>query len=1097
MKRFLSVVLSVMMIMSTMTFPVLAATEVADGAALKAAVEAGGEAKLTGDIILTETLTISTGKIVTIDLGGHTITGTMHKGDGAVIKNLGTLTLKNGTVSSTANNGGSALLNEGLATVADVTLNGAPNADGSWPSYTVNNIGELTIEDSMITSYHGAVSSYADGAIVNLNDTNIDMIGIPGFTSHAIYTYNNGTVIVNGGNIANNAADQSASGGSVINGHVIVKSGNFTGCIQNYYGTPEISGGKFVNVDGTALVVNSAFLKNAECDDKGNVVSYVAKVGTEYYTDFNEAVSAAKTSSNTLNLLADITVEATNGGYKKAGITQIGFDIDGNGHTLNVTGAGGTWDCAIYTRGGTISNITIASGFRGVFTAGQDADIILDNVTIDGPTYTISADDGNKAHDFIIRNSTLNGWTSYTDKFASVTFENCKFGEGAGYAYCRPYQSTVFKNCDFEEDYGFDGSIAADVKFDDCTIGGEPLTADNAADLFGSSVEASIGDVYYKTLEDAFAVASDGDTIVLAKDATPALTSQRKITKASVIDLNGKTLKLAEDDLYFGTTTFKDGNIVVDPSVKASTAVLWMFENQTLTLDNVKLTATGVKGTYLIGNNGGTGSAINLLNGTSIIVDNDATTGLGTIIADNGTGNSVTIKDSYINVKNIDGRFYLGGKDGSVSIENSTLALDGVKEGFYLRAGQDLAIEGTSDVNVKLNDTKGRYGINITDATANYSVADTSIVNASIYRAPAADGSNLADTVNLAFEPTDNQNVYNIYVEATKPGQTINRLSAVQLKFELKSDTNMSYTLAPVKGVSLTNAIDEAGIDTKVEDIYVFNFTGENGVADMTGAKIQIGTVTFGGYGKFDFKVVASEGNYTAKAKTAEATDNIIAEYVPVVENAKQGLFDLDASALTGAEVVEVRRDVVVNIAFNNNLKDSAANIADYNQMKVTLTGSNGKTYESEVCFDGANVTSYTNEQATLTFSVEANTRYTVTVSGAGYRTVRYTTLVDESDEALELNFWNNALENADRTERTEEIEAGVARSAKSVTFLAGDISPDNTIDKYDLAAVVSYFGYDNLKSDAKYYGFAKYDLNRDGHIDADDIATVLISWGK
>lgn len=75
--------------------------------------------------------------------------------------------------------GGSALFNSGTATVTGVTLNGAPNADNSWPSYTVNNTGIMEITDSEITSYHGAVASYNDGAKVTLTNTDITMTGSP------------------------------------------------------------------------------------------------------------------------------------------------------------------------------------------------------------------------------------------------------------------------------------------------------------------------------------------------------------------------------------------------------------------------------------------------------------------------------------------------------------------------------------------------------------------------------------------------------------------------------------------------------------------------------------------------------------------------------------------------------------------------------------------------------------------------------------------------------------------------------------------------------------------------------------------------------
>ena len=257
---------------------------------------------------------------------------------------------------------------------------------------------------------------------------------------------------------------------------------------------------------------------------------------------------------------------------------------------------------------------------------------------------------------------------------------------------------------------------------------------------------AKIGDVEYATLEEAFGAATEGATITLLADATPALTSQSAITKAAVIDLGGNTLTLTEDDLYFGTTTFKNGTIVVDPSVSASTAVFWMFANQTLTFDNVDIIATGLTGTYLIGINNGTGSSVNLLNGSSITIDNSEKAELSTVIADNGNGNSVIIKDSKIDVKNVDARLYLGGQNGSVTIENSDIVLNGVKEGFYLRAGQTLAINGTSKVDITLNaDTKPRYGINMTDATATYTKAETATVNATVY-APATGSNSLAYT---------------------------------------------------------------------------------------------------------------------------------------------------------------------------------------------------------------------------------------------------------------------------------------------------------------------------------------------------------------
>jgi hypothetical protein len=207
-----------------------------------------GNVKLTlkDDMQFKNEVVVAEGANVTLNLNEKSVTGTLHKSAAHVIKNNGTLTIKGGTISSTANNGGSAIMNNGTLVVEDAILNGAPNADSDWPSYAVNNTGTMTVTNVTITSYHGAVASYGAGAVVTLNNSVIDMAGIPGKTNHgSIYTYNGGKVVVNGGTYANKATDQNSRGGSVINGAVEVNSGTFSGRIENYYGTPVLKGGTY------------------------------------------------------------------------------------------------------------------------------------------------------------------------------------------------------------------------------------------------------------------------------------------------------------------------------------------------------------------------------------------------------------------------------------------------------------------------------------------------------------------------------------------------------------------------------------------------------------------------------------------------------------------------------------------------------------------------------------------------------------------------------------------------------------------------------------------------------------------------------------
>lgn len=242
---------------------------------------------------------------------------------------------------------------------------------------------------------------------------------------------------------------------------------------------------------------------------------------------------------------------------------------------------------------------------------------------------------------------------------------------------------------------------------------------------------AQVGETKYATLEEAFAAAAEGETITLLADATPALTSQRAITKAAVIDLGGNTLTLTEDDLYFGTTTFKNGTIVVDPSVKPSTAVFWMFANQTLTFDAVKVVATGVTGTYLIGLDGDN-SDLNLLNGSEILIENTTALDLDVICVNASTGNDIVVENSKVNVTNLDGRVFFR---GNYTVKDSEVSLAGItKAGFRIEAGQTLSIEGTSTVTIEGEPRDG--GIHITDATATYTKAETATVNATV-NAPA------------------------------------------------------------------------------------------------------------------------------------------------------------------------------------------------------------------------------------------------------------------------------------------------------------------------------------------------------------------------
>ena len=137
----------------------------------------------------------------------------------------------------------------------------------------------------------------------------------------------------------------------------------------------------------------------------------------------------------------------------------------------------------VTTTGGTIKNGTIKGAMRGIFMGSATADVYIDNIVLEDVIYTFNSDGGSKEYGVYISNTTLNGWTSFSDVHKEVIFTSCKFGKGNGYAYCRPYQPTVFKNCEFAEGFQLDGAQAKGHVFENCTLGGVALTSENIATL--------------------------------------------------------------------------------------------------------------------------------------------------------------------------------------------------------------------------------------------------------------------------------------------------------------------------------------------------------------------------------------------------------------------------------------------------------------------------------------------------------------------------------------------------------------------------------------------------------------------------------------
>ena len=387
-------------------------------------------------------------------------------------------------------------------------------------------------------------------------------------------------------------------------------------------------------------------------------------------------------------------------------------------------------------------------------------------------------------------------------------------------------------------------------------------------------------------------------------------------------------------------------------------------------------------------------------------------------------------------------------------------------------SGGDITVASDFGENLLGNSTGEPAGAKISGGTFNVAVSDycedgfsPKLVNGKY----VVDDS--ADTLNLFFKQhSDDKTVYDIVLNGD--GKDINRLNAAEFTFKLTTTDAITYEIAAAEKMALIPQENEK---------YEFHFDGKDAVAD-TGADITIGTVKFDGYGAFTFE--ATDGRVTATT----TSDNLVTEFVTTATTGK-GTLVIDApESIINDTITIPSHTLTVNVLMNHSIGDNAA---DYQNMAVAISGGDlaGKvlTYNLGDA-DNTAITKVTNADGkVISYQVKTklseNRLYTVTVTGAGYRTARYTVTMNDNKT---MNVWNNAM---------SEDTVVVDKTKAMTNFLAGDIVKDGNVNIYDLSAVVAYFGTDNLVTDHPTY--AKYDLNRDGVIDMMDISIVLTSWGK
>jgi len=418
------------------------------------------------DIAFTKQLEIGQGLALTLDLNGYDIEANISQNELIQLKNTdgNSLTIMSSDKWARIQLNGKAL----VLAYADVTISDVEVVVGEIKSSSYTTVkmqkGDLIVKDAEFNVSWLGTSLINGASSVTIEDTALYL---------NTFKTNAGAVI------SNNAATK-----------VALKNVKGTLTLDPTYGQ------YFVMRDADNVTMENC---DITVKDTAGVYYEVVRIENESVndrigfkkvpvTDINNALKEGKdvTLDNTYN---SITINADDSNaYGATGLNIFGGTLDLNGNTLKVN-TSGTWGSAINITSGTIKNGTIAKGFRGIFinhnstVAGK---VTLENVIIDGPTYTISCDQGTNSG-FEAIGCTFNGWTSFAATLGEAKFTNCNFGAGAGNNFSCPYAPTTYVNCNFAADHKIDPRAA--VTFENCTIGGVALTAENLATLVTSNIQ--------------------------------------------------------------------------------------------------------------------------------------------------------------------------------------------------------------------------------------------------------------------------------------------------------------------------------------------------------------------------------------------------------------------------------------------------------------------------------------------------------------------------------------------------------------------------------------------------------------------------------
>ena len=472
---------------------------------------------------------------ITLDGNGKTLTSTA--GRAINVSTANGVTIKNLSISASGERGINVINGATNVTIDNVTIVAANYAVNAASS-AANTI--ITVKDSDLTGLN-VVNIGAAGAQVTVTNTKLtcnDQNANENYSAIALNEYAAG-------------AQATVTGGSIT-----VKDDSTAGSIQGADARIAIS--ETTEIDGDETI-----------DEHVAIIDY--NNGYWYgFTTLDAAIAKAE-AGETVKLIRDIDVSETI-------VIDKNITLDGNGRTItaDVDLANDGTNNVILTSGGTIKNLTIVGGHRGIRADKLTSSLVVDNVEILSSVRPIHVHDAVKESEINVNvsNSKLAGKPSVDEDVDLATWTNCEFqindGIKGNVIDLRP--NTTFDTCTFAEGFGFshddirNNHLTAVIIYTDCiiTIAGEYDEYNiTYAYIDGEPAEAIIGTTPYATLAEAVEDATSGQTITLLAYVT--VDAMIEVDGKSItLDLNGYTIEAADDLDYVLWITVGDSVIIND-----------------------------------------------------------------------------------------------------------------------------------------------------------------------------------------------------------------------------------------------------------------------------------------------------------------------------------------------------------------------------------------------------------------------------------------------------------------------------------------------------------------------------------------------------